>query len=131
MEPVAKAERYVVGVDVVDDDDNDDDPHEDNSCDQINNPPCPNYRVRLAINHRASLGFSLCNVGGRREVTRNTAQCKHTICSLQNQFGFRSGWGCWFWYKLSCRSQAVMLIAVPLFVRTISLLSTELQKIYI
>lgn len=48
MEPVAKAERYVVGIEVVDDDDDDDDndddddAHEDNSCDRINNPPCPN-----------------------------------------------------------------------------------------
>lgn len=39
MESVAKAERYVVGIEVVDDDDNDDDAHEDNSCDRINNPP--------------------------------------------------------------------------------------------
>lgn len=39
MESVAKAERYVVGIEVVDDDDNDDDAHEDNSCDRINKPP--------------------------------------------------------------------------------------------
>lgn len=88
MEPVAKAERYVVVIEV-DDDDNDDDAQGDDNCDRINNhhPPARINRLWLATNHQASLGFSLCNVGGRKEATRNTAQCKHTICSLQNRFG--------------------------------------------
>lgn len=40
MEPVAKAERYVVVMEVVDegDDDNDDDVHEDDNGDRVNNP---------------------------------------------------------------------------------------------
>lgn len=68
MEPVAKAERYVVGIEVVDDDDDkDDDAHEDNGCGRINNPPCPNYQVRLAIKERASLGFSLSLQRGWKE----------------------------------------------------------------
>lgn len=90
MEPVAKAERYVVVIEV-DDDDNDDDAQGDDNCDRINNPPPPPpariNRLWLATNHQALLGFSLCNVGGRKEATRNTAQCKHTICSLQNRLG--------------------------------------------
>lgn len=72
MEPVAKAERYVVGMEVLDegDDDNDGDVHEDDDDDRdrANNPPPLNFQVRPAFNCNASLGFARCNVGGRSDA---------------------------------------------------------------
>ena len=69
MEPVAKAERYVDVMEVVDDDkdDDDDDGHEDYDSDRVNEPfPSLNYKVRPAIKRCIAGLFALCNVGGRR-----------------------------------------------------------------
>lgn len=70
MEPVAKAERYVVVMEVLEegDEDNDGDVHEDDDRDRANNPPSLNFQVRPVLNCNALLGFARCNVGGRSDA---------------------------------------------------------------
>lgn len=119
MEPVAKAARYVVGIEVVDDDDDDnddDDAHGDNSCDRINNPPRPNYQVRLAANHWASLGFSLSATwveGEKRRVILRNANTPFARCKICAGFvrggGVALGSSCHVVHKSSHWTQSIFL----------------------
>lgn len=82
MEPVAKAERYVVVMEVVDEgDDDDDDAHKDDNGERINSFT----ELQGPAGYKPMRCWALLSATWVEGATRNTAQCKQTLSSPSNK----------------------------------------------
>lgn len=85
MEPVAKAERFVVVMEVLDERrrrHDDDDGREDDNSDRVNSPFA---ELQGPTGHKPMHCWALLSATWVEGATRNTAQCKQTLSSPQNK----------------------------------------------